>query len=247
VEILAEKSGLSFNYDEALNTWANGLAGFYNYPITLKQVATEPTIKKTEVSGLIKPLQDLFNQSSTPEYFYADKKWSISKKSLAGLIKFEKNDPVFRLSVDRDNFDKWFKLNIGDQINIPAQNATIEMKNGQMTGLSTQRNGQEADQAKAYSDLNNKITASDFNNLRFELVVKTTTPEVAVENINNLGIKEIIGTGQSNFAGSPTNRRKNIRNGANKLHGLLIKPDEEFSLIKTLLPVDASTGYFPEL
>ncbi|MBU4512181.1 VanW family protein, partial [Patescibacteria group bacterium] len=47
--------------------------------------------------------------------------------------------------------------------------------------------------------------------------------------------------------GSPTNRRHNIGVGANKLNGLLIAPDEEFSLVQTLGEVNAATGYLPEL
>jgi len=61
------------------------------------------------------------------------------------------------------------------------------------------------------------------------------------------GIKEIIGTGHSNFAGSPKNRRHNIAVGAAAVNGLLLKPGEEFSLVKTLGEVEARTGYLPEL
>jgi vancomycin resistance protein YoaR len=43
------------------------------------------------------------------------------------------------------------------------------------------------------------------------------------------------------------NRRHNIKVGAEALHGLLIKPGEEFSLLKALGEIDASNGYLPEL
>jgi vancomycin resistance protein YoaR len=67
------------------------------------------------------------------------------------------------------------------------------------------------------------------------------------EEINDFGIKNIIGTGKSNFAGSPKNRRHNISVGAGTLNGLLIKPDEEFSLNQALGKIDKETGYLPEL
>ena len=67
------------------------------------------------------------------------------------------------------------------------------------------------------------------------------------ETINDLGIKEIIGTGHSSFRGSPKNRRHNIRTGAEAVNGTLIKPGEEFSLIKTLGEINKETGYLPEL
>ncbi|MCX6784935.1 MAG: VanW family protein [Candidatus Komeilibacteria bacterium] len=67
------------------------------------------------------------------------------------------------------------------------------------------------------------------------------------ETLKNLGITELLGVGQSNFKGSPSNRRHNIATGAKSLQGLIIKPGEEFSLIEHLLPVASSTGYLQEL
>ncbi len=95
----------------------------------------------------------------------------------------------------------------------------------------------------------NKLVESffDFNSTEIELIVEEVFPEVTTENINDMGIKELIGVGESNFSGSPANRRHNIRVGSNKLHGLLIKPDEEFSLTKTLGHINAAAGYLPEL
>ncbi len=60
-------------------------------------------------------------------------------------------------------------------------------------------------------------------------------------------IKEIIGTGHSNFVGSPYNRIHNINQGAETYHGLIIKPNEEFSTLGYLGPVNKDTGYLPEL
>ena len=62
-----------------------------------------------------------------------------------------------------------------------------------------------------------------------------------------MGIKEQIGVGITNFSGSPKNRRLNIANGAKLLNGLLIKPQEELSLINALKPFDATNGFLQEL
>jgi len=85
------------------------------------------------------------------------------------------------------------------------------------------------------------------NNTVIELIVKVTEPKVAVGSTNDLGIKEIIGIGYSNFAGSPSNRRHNIGVGAATLNGVLIPPGEEFSLVKTLGAIDGQHGYLQEL
>lgn len=247
VEISEEKSGKSFNYDEALSSWSDDLSRLEFKPIKLTQITAEPLIKKSAVMGLTGKLQEYFSSSGTPEYYYQDKKWNISKAEMAKIIDFEQGKDNIYISINQENFNKWFIDNIGSELDVPAQNASIQIKDGKVVSLSSHKNGQTADKEKAYLDLKGKIINQDFNNLRFELKVASTAPDVITENINDLGIKEIIGIGESSFAGSPTNRRKNIANGAKRLNGLLIKPDEEFSLIKTLLPVDASTGYFTEL
>jgi len=247
VEISEESDGESFNYDEAIAAWSGNLENLQYQPIRLTKVTTKPSIRKSDVESLTGKLQEFFNASGTPEYYYQDKAWRIGKSDLAKIIDFERGGGNIYISIDKDDFNEWFDKNIGTELDVPAQNASIQIKDGKVVSLSSHKDGQSADKEKAYLDLKSKIINHDFRDLRFELQVARIAPDVITENINDLGIKEIIGIGESNFAGSPTNRRKNIKNGASRLNGLLIKPDEEFSLVNNLLPVDASTGYFPEL
>lgn len=247
IEILSEKNGTSFNYDQALLEWENDLMQFNISAINLKKITIEPTIKKIDADKLTSKLTDFLANKEMPKYYYQSSTWQFSKDDLVKVIKFERGGNNIYLTIDKQLFTDWFNDKISKNINIQAQNAGILVVDGKVTNMSAHKNGQEADMEKAYSDLITKIVNQDFNDLNFAVSVKITTPEVVAENVNDLGIKEILGVGESNFAGSPTNRRKNIKNGASRLQGLLIKPGEEFSLIKTLLPVEASTGYFPEL
>ncbi len=65
--------------------------------------------------------------------------------------------------------------------------------------------------------------------------------------IDKYGIKELIGTGTTSFARSPENRIHNIQKGVQFISGALVKSGDEFSTIKQLGSIDASTGYLPEL
>ena len=78
-------------------------------------------------------------------------------------------------------------------------------------------------------------------------VIDEVKPQSAADSAAELGITEKVATGKTNFAGSPTNRRKNIANAVRLLNGLLIKPGEEFSLVKALSPIEIVNGYLPEL
>lgn len=79
--------------------------------------------------------------------------------------------------------------------------------------------------------------------------VKETPPTVIVEDpkLRSMGVKELVAIGESGFAGSPPNRRHNIKTGLARFNGHLIPQGTTFSFVETLGPVDGSTGYLKEL
>ncbi len=76
---------------------------------------------------------------------------------------------------------------------------------------------------------------------KLELPVETIAPKNKLT--NEMGIKELIGHGQSNFAGSIENRIFNVGHGARKINGVLIPPGEVFSFNKTVGDISAATGF----
>lgn len=81
------------------------------------------------------------------------------------------------------------------------------------------------------------------------LPVKETQPEIAVEDpeLRTAGIREVVTIGESDFAGSPANRRHNIQVGLSKFNGHLIPQGAVFSFNEVLGPVDGKAGYLKEL
>lgn len=82
---------------------------------------------------------------------------------------------------------------------------------------------------------------------RTELFVAVTSPQIDESQFEALGVKTLLGRGESNFRGSSKSRVKNINVAANKISSTLLKPGEEFSFVNTLGKVDARNGYLPEL
>lgn len=74
-----------------------------------------------------------------------------------------------------------------------------------------------------------------------ELPVEVTQPKNKL--VNEMGIKEQIGQGDSNFAGSITNRIYNVSHGASKINGVIIPPGETFSFNQTVGDITAATGF----
>jgi len=82
-----------------------------------------------------------------------------------------------------------------------------------------------------------------------EILLETekVKPKISTADIDNLGITSLLAKGVSNFGGSPSNRIHNIKVGAAKFNGFLLKPNEEFSFNKILGEVGPEQGYEPEL
>lgn len=68
-------------------------------------------------------------------------------------------------------------------------------------------------------------------------------PDITVDKINNLGIKELIGKGTSEFAHSIPGRVFNVNLAASRINGVIIPPGEEFSFNKHVGEISRDTGY----
>lgn len=91
------------------------------------------------------------------------------------------------------------------------------------------------------------INALRENNTSVQLIVDIVEPEITLEKVNNLGIETLLAGGESDFHGSSNARIHNIKTGASRFNGSIIKPGEEFSFNKILGDVDDKTGYQPEM
>ncbi|MFA6042810.1 MAG: VanW family protein [Patescibacteria group bacterium] len=128
---------------------------------------------------------------------------------------------------------------------VEAQDARFQISGGKVTEFAAGKIGKQLDDAATVAALNTQVIGKDASVA--VAVVTTVQPQSAADSAAELGITELVATGKTNFAGSPTNRRKNIANAVRLLNGLLIQSGEEFSLVKALSPIELSNGYFPEL
>lgn len=80
-----------------------------------------------------------------------------------------------------------------------------------------------------------------------EMSYQKTPAAITGANAHKLGIKELIGEGVSDFRGSTKSRIHNIKTASKRFDGLVIAPNEEFSFVSVLGPVDGEHGYKEEL
>lgn len=75
------------------------------------------------------------------------------------------------------------------------------------------------------------------------LTIIVTKAEVSDDNIEKLGIRELLSEGVTFFPGSSANRITNVRVGAKRFQGALLKPGQIFSFGEILGPVGPEQGY----
>jgi vancomycin resistance protein YoaR len=134
------------------------------------------------------------------------------------------------------------------RVNRDAVDAKFQITDGKVTTFSEAQNGIALDVQKSVQTISDALS-SDFGKSSQTILLPfdSQKPEINYGDVNNLGITSLIGEGTSDFKGSPANRIHNVKVGAARFNGVLIKSGEEFSFVKNLGEVDAEHGYLPEL
>ena len=76
-----------------------------------------------------------------------------------------------------------------------------------------------------------------------EIPVIKTEPVIKTAEVNNLGITELIGRGESDYTGSIANRVFNLKKAAGYMNGILVAPGEVFSFNKYVGDISPEGGY----
>jgi vancomycin resistance protein YoaR len=138
---------------------------------------------------------------------------------------------------------QFLKIQTRDFATAPIE-PVLQIKDNRAVSFTAPQNGYTPN---LYTSTFKIIDALRQNATSTELAVSTSTPLMELGQTNTLGIQELIAEGTSNFKGSPSNRRWNIKVGVEKMTGIIIAPGEEFSFNKFLGEVDGKHGFLPEL
>ncbi len=137
-------------------------------------------------------------------------------------------------------------LKIAGAINRDPQNPKFEFDGTKVVEFQPSLDGITLDTDKfkelLISTLDD-LAESDDKNFSFDIPVTKKAPEVSTDQINDLGIKELIGRGTSTYFHSISGRIFNINLAASKINGTLVKPGDTFSFNQTLGDVSKLTGY----
>jgi len=149
--------------------------------------------------------------------------------------------------IDYAKVQEYMEKVVAPDIKREKQDVTIKLnEKGKVVFDGFAISGQDIDIEKSFY-LIKKAFESNQEDVR--LPIKTIQPNVTVESdeLRQKGIVSLLATGETDFSGSPANRRNNIRVGLASFSGRLVPPGAETGAGEILGRVDGTTGYLQEL
>jgi vancomycin resistance protein YoaR len=138
-----------------------------------------------------------------------------------------------------------YVVNFNKSIKQEPRDASFKFENNKVIEFEASRDGFVIDQEKMRLDIcNNLIEWSNSSlEIKYQLPLIKTMAKVNTSEVNDLGIKELIGRGTSSFRHSSDIRNWNVQKGSEIINRILVAPGETFSFIKNLGDVSLDNGF----
>ncbi|MBT3690251.1 hypothetical protein HN800_00515 [bacterium] len=245
ISILPEQAGTTFDYDLILTSTIERINNLSLDTINLSLAIDEPLILENDINQeVLNGLEEII-ATSTFMLVYNDDNWAITNSIFKDWLIFKKHDDKIGYGFKASSTFNYLDTYVAPNIYQPTLDAKFEIVDGRVVEFVGSQDGLELDNLRSLEKIEEDFLINKISEI--DLVVIETKAKIETGEVNDMGITEIIGTGHSNFSGSPRNRRHNIRIGAESISGLLISPGEEFSLIDALGDINGATGYLQEL
>jgi len=188
------------------------------------------------------------DQNTAPKVRLAAEKWLGKKLILKGngeqiILSDKEILPLFGLSGEIVNETGFIALieEIIPKIETEAKNAVFVFENEKVKEFKPEIVGAKIDVPKLKERLGEALYQPEKEEMEISLIL--SYPDITTGDINSLGIKELIGSGKSEFAHSIPGRVYNVNLAASRINGVLIPPGEEFSFNKSVGEISRETGY----
>jgi len=204
-----------------------------------------------EIPLIVKKLNNLPNNrqlemARTRAESLIDKNLTLTSSQQNFVIESEQliNFVGFKNHWEKEKIREYLSV-IAESVNQEAENAKFEFKEGKVEVFKPSQKGIKLDQEQAVDKISEGLDKiiSQSQSQTIELPLIEQEAEITTSDTNKLGIKSLLGTGDSTFYHSSPSRVHNVDLASSKFNGALIKPEETFSFNKTLGEVSRKTGY----
>lgn len=205
-------------------------------PIKIVKQENDKTLTDDEANEFQKRGEKLVGKKITLNFEYQS--FTFSEEDLVPLL-----DPYNEYS--EENLNKLID-SISQDVNRDVQNPVFNFTSGRVVEFAPAKEGITVKKGVLKEMLvgNLRILETEEEKLlNLEIPVLKKSPDTETEDINDLGIKTLIGRGTSTFWGSISSRIYNISHASKQLNGVLVKPGETLSFNSVLGDVSELTGY----
>jgi len=223
--------------EEAMNKQVTQfiLMGKYIPQLPIKSVPPKVTTQQ-----LMRAKEALENTANQPiKLQFENLNWVIDTKQLLTLLDLTNGTDTL---LDKDKTQSYLGK-LASEINQDVQEGLFEFNptTKRVSAFKPSQEGRKLDLDRTYQLLVAALPNSGTKTIN--LPVDVVKPKTQTQDVNSLGIKELIGRGISNFAGSIPNRIYNVNLTASKINGVLVPSGEVFSFNQTVGDISAATGF----
>lgn len=171
-------------------------------------------------------------------------------------IKFEyqsfsyKNTEIFKLLGPKGWFNEdslvVFVESIASQVNRDPTNPSFTYEDGTVKEFTPAKDGVRVENQKLSELVKINLQSledSEEKTVSVDIPIVLTEPKIKTSEVNNLGIKQLIGRGTSTYFHSIPGRVHNVVLAASKLNRILVAPGETLSFNEVLGDVSQYTGF----
>lgn len=170
-----------------------------------------------------------------------DERVKLTGEELVALLSTTPGDTA----TDRERLLEYIE-GVAESLNREATDAKFEYQEGRVTEFAPSKDGIKISveaTSNEFQEGMKQLIEGEEQNINIEIQAERTSPQVTMDKINELGIKERIGRGESYYAHSIPNRVYNVGLAAERINTALVPPGEEVSFNKLVGEVSAATGY----
>ena len=172
-----------------------------------------------------------------------DKTWTLTPVQLGAMLEFRRSSSTdgekLTAVLSEPRLAAYVKTLAGE-VDRPATDAQLRWNGGGATVVRASADGVRLDQPAAVRAI---IAQATGEAREVTLPAAIARPAITSDPALVAGIKQLVATGTSKFAGSSPERLNNIQVAANRLDGAVIPPGATFSFLKALGPITKANGY----
>ena len=158
---------------------------------------------------------------------HGSKGWVLKPLELSDALLFQKGSSGVEVRLEFTRFNELFQRIEATLTAEPRKNVfEFDAERDRVTAFEPGNPGQLLDRPELERRIDEAARREANRRIEIPLIILNKEFDVA---LNQLGIKDLLGTGSSIYKGSPEYRDHNIAVGADKLDGMVLRPGQTFS------------------